>query len=122
MFLFLSWILGWMAFAYLNYDSYRAHTRLYFALGGINFAYITSRLIISTVTASVSISLFTVTVYPLPLVLLSCIPNPALLDPMWLLYWYLALVFVVYWHFVISVIYEITSFLGIRVFVIKPII
>jgi hypothetical protein len=96
---------------------------------GLLMAYMTSRLIVSHVTNS-DFALQQL-LLPMPaLTLNSCVPllrqfgswsvpNAPLLPTVYCVYAYLALVIVVYAHYTVSVVNEITTFLGIRCFIVK---
>eukprot|EP00455_Lapot_gusevi_P040395 TRINITY_DN4568_c0_g2_i7.p1 TRINITY_DN4568_c0_g2~~TRINITY_DN4568_c0_g2_i7.p1 ORF type:complete len:403 (+),score=141.26 TRINITY_DN4568_c0_g2_i7:67-1275(+) len=100
-------------------DQFMLHNqaRLAMATVGFIFAYLTSRLIISHVT-NMPYEKFHTILYPLPaLVVLSYLPTPnALLEVA--SYAYFVMVVVVYFHYVSTVINEITSHLGISCFTI----
>lgn len=97
------------------------HPRLALMTMGFIFAFLTSRLIICHVTNTPYERVYKV-LYPLPLLIVNNFLSKPLIAPEYLAVWYFLGVVFVYFHFVISVINEITTYLNISCFTITPVV
>jgi len=100
---------------------YSRMTRIFLLAIGFNFTYLISRLIVAAQTR-MEYSKLQVTMWPLPLVVLNNVARiylrRVIVDESTLAYVYLAYVMAFYFHFIVSVVNEICTSLGIRCFTI----
>jgi len=103
----------------LSFESvFKSHHLAMFLTIGVTFSYLTTSLIVCSLTRQ-PYPLFTPILYPLPIALLNAISGGAFINEVHLAYCYMTYVFVVYGHYVVSVIDEICSFLNIKCFTIS---